>query len=434
LIAKDGKHSLNFSFLNWKNLVLLALFAFYLIVWGNWLIHGDLYQNDYLAFWSAGKVANEQGFSRLYDLEALKTAQMQGLESVGLLKNADRSAFMPNPAPIFPVFVLPFQCLAKIDLRTSYWLWTLMNLALLLGYLLFFTRKICPSDSGPNVLLLMLAAFPLFYNLVQGQVDIFLAVCAGEFLRQAIRKKPFLSGLWLGGLLLKPQSLILVLPLFLLLRYWKPLLGFLATAGLVLISSVLLAGSAGLESLILLWTRFAGGFGTSAPGAMINWRMIAVSLNDYLPTSLSWWIAGLGMALTLVAALWLVKARPEFGTSAWVLMLLGLFSATLALTWHTHYQMALVLEPFLIYAAMHRLMSEKIIFAWATTTSLLWMVLGAGSLILFFITHTYINNYERPLIPFSGFVVNLMLLVAIMIDAEKHRKFSASDSRSGQLS
>ena len=41
----------------------------------------------------------------------------------------------------------------------------------------------------------------------------------GEFIRSSLNKKPVLSGIWLAGLLLKPQLLILIVPIILLMRY-----------------------------------------------------------------------------------------------------------------------------------------------------------------------------------------------------------------------
>ena len=53
------------------------------------------YGGDYLAFWSAGKVADEKGYSEIYNLENLKSVQMQALSKLGFLQKSIL------PAPYF---------------------------------------------------------------------------------------------------------------------------------------------------------------------------------------------------------------------------------------------------------------------------------------------------------------------------------------------
>ena len=53
----------------------------------------------------------------------------------------------------------------------------------------------------------MLISYPVHINLYYGQVEVFLVICVGEFIRSAVNKKPILSGIWLGGLLLNHKCL-----------------------------------------------------------------------------------------------------------------------------------------------------------------------------------------------------------------------------------
>ena len=57
---------------------------------------------------------------------------------------------------------------------------------------------------------MLLISLPVFLNLFTGQVNVWLVVCVGEFMRASISGREFRSGLWLGGLLLKPQALLLL--------------------------------------------------------------------------------------------------------------------------------------------------------------------------------------------------------------------------------
>ena len=113
----------NFTFENWQNLIVLSIIVLY-SVWLSFAIGNGPIQSgftgDYLAFWSAGKIADGKGYSEIYDLENLKSVQMQELNELGLLNKVNGSAYSPFPVALFPVFVFPFQILSKINFETSY--------------------------------------------------------------------------------------------------------------------------------------------------------------------------------------------------------------------------------------------------------------------------------------------------------------------------
>ena len=216
----------NLKFEQWQNLILIAILFYYLFQFGFAIgKNGFLvwYGADHLAFYSAGKIADETGFANIYDLEKLESIQAEELNKRGLLEIIGGSKFDPTPVPVLSFFIIPFQLLSRVELELSYWIWTAANLALLAGYLLFFLNKVRPklpaAGSDRKLVFIMLLSFPAIETLIWGQVEVFLLICTGEFIRSALNRKPFLSGLWLGGLLLKPQILILIVPVLLILRY-----------------------------------------------------------------------------------------------------------------------------------------------------------------------------------------------------------------------
>ena len=407
----------NFTFENRKNLILVALICFYFVYFAGAFVY-DNFGEDYLAFWSVGKIADKKGYSEIYDLNALKSVQTQERFVLGLVERIDDPSIPLFPVPYFSIFVVPFQLLSRVDLVDGYWIWTILNLIILIGYLIFFLRKTNPGSgttiSGLNLLILFLISFPVLSNIINGQVEVFLLVCAGEFIRYAIGKKPVLSGIWLGGLLLKPQLLILIIPIFLIMRNWKVLMGFIVSSGIILMTSLLLSGFAGMKALINQWTKFSDSVATAAPQVMINWRMVGLNLNNLLNTSLGWVITGLGMVLTLLAVYFLVKQRPPFGSPKWVMAMLGVFSATLAITWHSHYHMAMVLIPFLVYVSIFKLLPEKIIYLWATVASVAWFGVAVIGLSVLFFTGIYEYSYPWMAAAFSGFILNLVILISTM--------------------
>lgn len=408
------------KFKNWQNLIIFTILLFYsaqfsFTVGKSRILLG--YGADYLAFWSAGRIADEKGYSRIYDITNLRSVQLQELNELGLLNKMDASSYSPVPVAILSIFVFPFQILSKINFEPSYWIWTLINVIVLIGYLIYFTRKIFPGNlekvPGKKLLLLMLISFPVWRNFSEGQVEIFLVICMGEFIRQAINKKPLVSGLWLGGLLLKPQLLILIIPILLFMRYWKNISGFVLSSFVFLITSILLSGVAGMKALVKLWTAYSAGIATSAPEMMINWRMIGVNLNSLLNTSFGWVITGVGMVLTIVIVCVLIRSKPSFGSSVWIITMAAILSATLAVTWHSHYHMAVVLIPFLIYASKFKLLPEKVVFSWVVVTPLLLLGFQLTAILVFLIGKHTIPDFGY-LVAISGFCLNLLIMISAL--------------------
>ena len=404
------KLSLNYRRINWKILIFIIsasisiILIIYVFIYGSFL---STYGVDYFAYWSTGKIADQKGYSEIYDLNYLRSVQTQELESLGVLSITDDSSTWIITAAYLSFFILPFQFLSKIDLVYGYWLWTILNLIILVGYLVFFMRRILPESgsivNGLKLLIPILISFPVLSSIFNGQVNVLLLVCAGEFIRNAVRKKSILSGLWLGGLLVKPPSLILIIPIILILRNWKVLMGFVASSGIILLTSFILSGSAGIKAMINLWIGSGSsvGISTSNPQAMINWRMVGLNLNNLLNTSLGWVITSLGMVLTVLALFFLIKQIPPLGSPSWVITMLGAFSATLAITWHAHQHMSMVLIPFLVYASLNKLLPEKTIFSWAIVTQV--VLFGMA------IVGTSTNN-SVMVVAFSGFALNLVIL------------------------
>ena len=172
----------------------------------------------------------------------------------------------------------------------------------------------------------------------------------------------------------------------------------------------MLSGYKGMKSLIDLWTQFGAGIATNSPERMINWRMVALNLNS----SLGWVIAILGMALTMLAIYFLVKGNYVYGTPRWVMIMLGIFSATLAITWHSHYHMAVVLIPLLIYCCLSQMLNKKVVLFWAIVTPVILIALTIIALFVLFLTKIKINDFVAMQYGFSGFFANLVVLISAL--------------------
>lgn len=411
---------------NWSNLLIVAVLSFFLTQYVFTIKTGNfptVYGQDFLAFWTIGKIADEKGFSEIYGLNNFRDYQIQEFVSLGFHLDLNDTTFSPIITLIFPIFVLPFQLLAKLPSVTGYWIWTIISTVLLVWYLLFFLQKIKQGTStcsrGFKILLLIFFSYPVLNHLLVGQVNFFLVICAGEFIRSSLEKKPVMAGLWLGGLLLKPQILILVIPLLLILRYWKVLLGFIVSTCAALSISLALSGYAGIAGMIKGWVGWAAINSTNAPQYMINWRMIGVNLNDFVNTSLGWGVTGLGITLTIFALVILTKHRYPYGSPSWIVSMMGVFCATLVATWHSHSSMAMVLIPFLLYASLSNLLHYKFAYLWTCLPLAVMTATIMLKLIFVLIGIKTFNYFLDLLTTFSVFILLLILLGSIVIGVNR---------------
>jgi len=333
---------------NWQNLAIAAVLTFYLIqigmevFWRNTCGHLAI---DYCTFWSAGQIANKYGYARVYDLDLMSQIQRTIFPAT-----SDLSKFAVVPTPYLPVFILLFQPFALIDPAAGFWLWTALNGAIYFFYLRFFAQEMANEPLQTRLLILLTSSLPVFLNFLYGQVNVWLAVCIGEFMRASISDRRFRAGLWLGGFLIKPQSLILIVPVLLLQRAFRTLAGFASASLLVLGTSFVLMGYDGFATLIRLWLGYATGLPAAiGPQVMMNWRMIGISLNSAFPSRAAWAITAIGLAATLLAVAYIWR-RPLGHTGfKYGIGLLGTLAATGLVAWHSHVSTSVILIPPLIY-------------------------------------------------------------------------------------
>lgn len=319
----------------WTSLVL-----FYAI----WLAAETLYRPanpDYVTFWSASQAANQGNYRAVYQAEQLDEYQ-------AVLPPTTGSSLPPAPVPYLPVFLLPYQWFSLLPILPSQWLWRACNLLALGAYLAFFLRKTSPPQKYPPLLALALFSFPTFSNFIWGQSNLWLVICLGEMMRLTLQRKELVGGLWLAGLLLKPQTLILLLPGLVLQRAWKTLLGFGIGASGLLGVSLALGGVEAILALAKLWIGFTTPIALNAPWHMTNWRMVGLQWQ-----ALGWaypnWIWA-GIALTALAGISLWRKPLILEPGAFALTMLATLAATCAVAWHAHIHMLVVLLPALLLA------------------------------------------------------------------------------------
>ncbi|MFH1186392.1 MAG: glycosyltransferase family 87 protein [Chloroflexota bacterium] len=359
---------------NWINLVLAVLLVFYSaqvvldMAWGN--LFGNL-GVDFASFWSAGHIANHYGYGAVYDLKRMAQIQQQLLPD----RVADASDLYIVPTPYLPVFLVPFQLLALLPPSLAAGVWIALNLVGSAMYLRGFAARITGRRLESRLLLMLMISAPVFLNLFLGQANLWLMICVGEFILASMSGRVFQSGLWLAGLLLKPQTLILVVPAVLMQRRTKTTLGMLVAGLLIIGGSWLLAGTDAIIRLSQLWLGYAGGLPTNDPQLMMNWRMIGLHFEGLVGSDLASIVVIVGMAGTAAGglALWIRPLAVDH--SQFVVASLGLFAATAVVAWHSHVHMAMLLiPPLLILALQHGDPLRKIFEWWILFPAALYVI------------------------------------------------------------
>jgi hypothetical protein len=190
-------------------------------------------------------------------------------------------------------------------------------------------------------------------------------IAVGEFIRAVIKGKQYRAGIILAFLLLKPQSLILLLPMLLIQRNWKALIGFGAASSILLLGSFGLIGMKGLNNFIVSWRTESLSNPTIAPEIMMNWRMIASRLGAITSPTFGWIVAAIGIigTLLLVFSLWRQPITPV--SPKYLFVLFGTLAATNMISWHSHVHMAVILIPVLVYLFTQGFLPTRIINLWS---------------------------------------------------------------------
>jgi hypothetical protein len=356
-----------------QNFVLIIAVSVYITLFGIVFIHSDMCNilgADYCAFWSGGRIINERSIADVYDLNVLTQYQMKVYSQV----RSSSTSFEVFPLPYLPVFILPFQLLSLIHLPYSYLVWTIINLLGFMLYLGFFSRKLIGRSLSTRLSLLIILSLPMITNVREGQLNIWLGICAGEFLRATLSGKHKTAGFWLGGWLLKPQLLLLMFPFLLIQRSFKILIGFIVAALAFVIVSLGLIGIDGFTNLADIILRSSQGNAASYPQYMMNWRMLGWHLASVTTPSIGLALSIIGSVMTISAALFYFRKPLNRDPIKTVLAFLGVCAATSAAAWHAHVHTAIILIPPIIYLLMKNDFNKKLFLSWVIVPTLILLL------------------------------------------------------------
>lgn len=211
--------------------------------------------SDFIAFYSAGRVAQNAGAAHVYDPNLQQNIQE---EEVGF-PLVPGQVLLYNHLP----FLIPIlQTIVSPNYVNSFYLWIFLLIALYITGIFFLSRLL--KDKGFDQISIWLTGIggflflPLFFSLMNGQDTAFLFLGAVIWMYGLVSGKEMLAGFGLSLTTVRPHiSIMLALPL--LFRYRKAFIGFVLGAGGLALLSILILGVEGTSEFINLIRISASG-------------------------------------------------------------------------------------------------------------------------------------------------------------------------------
>jgi hypothetical protein len=251
---------------------------------------------DFVYFYAMGRLLNEYPAERVYDyaLQQKVCTEIHPLQT---------GKYGPIPYPPFVgTFFRPF---ARIPYRAAYAVWLCISLLLYLAGLAIISRRYFRDDPLRRSLIFCFALsfYPFTIDtFINGQLSAIGFFALALAIREDDRDRLLRSGLALSVCLYKPTLLVLLLPMLLVTKRFKTLLGFGAGAAALALFTTAAEGTriwAGYATLLL-------NFGQAATGvhmqSFLRLRKYVdlTSLSSMAPGGRSW----LGLAIVYGFSSW----------------------------------------------------------------------------------------------------------------------------------
>jgi hypothetical protein len=353
---------------------------------------------DFRGYYASAQIALQYGFSEVYNQELQMDFQSPLLY---------RCSPPPDQPPLYvampylPPFVIFFLPLTFLDFTTSYFIWVSLHLALFLFYLHRFSKALGARVNFYRILQWGIS-IPLIANLNLGQINVFLVILFGEFVLTLSRGKKLSSGFWLSTLLMKPHTVILLLPALMLSQSWQVLMGFTVGSAVVISISLLLVGFQGLASIGFLAYQFAGSLIQTAPG-MMNWRALALNLEQVIPAWFAWLIFAVGTVVVFLLVMRRWSHWQHTSITQLVLLIVATGIGTFVVSWHSHFYMLILLVPLLVFLDTKHILPPN----WLTA----WLI---GPPVIYLVAHLLNPEIERNLFGLGMLALNIFTLYVIL--------------------
>ena len=277
---------------------------------------------DFIYFYAMGRMFNQYPASQVYDYELQKQvcSAIRPMDAGGV--------YGPNPySPFVGIFFRPF---ALLPFLPAFALWIGLSFSLYLAGLALFAGQFFHDDPHRRSLsfCFALSFCPFYWTVTGGQISTIGFFALALAFREEDRQRPLLSGLALSLCMYKPTLLILLLPMLLITRRYKTLVGL--AAGVVAMAGfvTVVQGASIWPGYIARLVSF-GSATTKIHSFVVLWYHVDLnSFSALIPGGRSW-LGGtliLGCAalagLALVRAWWVARrGNQAAGTLIWAMTL-----------------------------------------------------------------------------------------------------------------
>ncbi len=301
---------------------------------------------DFLSFWTGASLIRDGVGPALYDMGTQHALEWKVLSMTTTIDPTKLVNWL-DPYHTPPPLALIFVPLTWLPIPLGYLLWSAVSLGAFIAAIALPLRGLRDARS---VAILMITIGPIADNLIWGQVDALFLLALSLSLLLLSRGKPFLGGVLLGFLWLKPQYAVLFPLIFLIKGRWREL-GGMAVTGLVFAAlSLVIVRPEGVIIYAEVLRRI-GEFRPPVssfilPEIMINWRGLLINLWPSVPEATgSVLMVVLGLVTALVSLLaWRGDWDPS--SSRFPRQMLATVVATLLAIPHSHFHgLVLLLAP-----------------------------------------------------------------------------------------
>ena len=179
--------------------------------------------DDYIQFYVMGSRVHEGRGELLYDMEAISAYAKRRI--------SPRLEYHPDRNPYGPQVALAFAPLARVPFLTSLAVFSLLSLGAYVAAVWVLWRQAPGLAGDGRYVALLAAAWPaLLVTLRFGQISTLTLLGPALTLAALAKERRFLAGVCLGLLAYKPQLLVVTVPMLLVARDWRGLVGVLAAA------------------------------------------------------------------------------------------------------------------------------------------------------------------------------------------------------------
>jgi len=257
---------------------------------------------DFVYFYAMGRMFDKYPAGQLYDYELQKRVctDIRPMDAGGV--------YGPNPySPFVGILFRPF---ALLPFLPAFALWIGLSFSLYLAGLALVARQFFPDDPHRRSLsfCFALSFCPFLWAITGGQISTIGFFAFAMAFREEERRRPLLSGLALSLCMYKPTLLVLLLPMLLITRRYKTLVGFAGGAAAMAAFVTVVQGVGVWPGYVARLLSF-GSATTQIHSFVVLWYHVDLnSFSALLPGGRSWLGGAVILGCAGFAAITLVRA------------------------------------------------------------------------------------------------------------------------------